>query len=177
MNCNFYKIEKESHIDEVMERNPYKLITLFFSLDDNITHIIKKNIKKNLSNDTNSIFLFINLQKYIIKENKYSKFITKDSLPYMSFYFTSQHLARITQAEYSVFFTTYNKLKEQLSEHFKLAVSHDVKEMAAKLSESDTTNNLKEMAPKLSGSQSTNENVNKSHNMIEQSEPIEKINK
>jgi hypothetical protein len=157
-----------------MERNPYKLITLFFSLDDNITHIIKKNIKKNLSNETNSIFLFINLQKYIIKDNKYSKFITKDSLPYMSFYFTSQHLARITQAEYSVFFTTYNKLKEQLSEHFKLAVSSDVKELAPKLSRSESTNeNVKDMAHKLSGSESMNENVNRSHNLIEQSEPIE----
>jgi hypothetical protein len=128
MNCNFYKIEKESFIDDIIEKNPYKLFVLIFSLASNYnTHIlnntflIKKNIKNNFSNDSNTIFLFINLQKYTIKDNKYSQFITKESIPYISFFFNGKHLARILSAEYDVFETTYNKIKNELSEHFELA--------------------------------------------------------
>ncbi len=128
MNCNFYKIEKELFIDDIMQKNPYKLFVLIFSLESNFninilnnTFLIKKNIKKNFSNDNNTIFLFINLQKYTIKDNKYSQFITKDSIPYISFYFSGKHLARILSGEYDVFETTYNKIKNELSEHFELA--------------------------------------------------------
>ena len=129
MNSNFYKIEKEIHIDEIMEKNPYKLIVLIFSFEHpafnkevlNHTFKLKKFIKNNLNKDADTIYLYINLQKYILRENKYSQHITKDSLPYISFYFNSNHLARILNCENDVFMETLQKIKEQLKEHFKMA--------------------------------------------------------
>ncbi len=127
MNSNFYKIEREAHIDEIMEQNPYKLIVLIFSVESNFeipalnnTFEINKHIKHNLNEDFDSIFLFINLAKYAIKTNKYSQYITKNSLPYTSFHFNTNLLARITSTEKDVFISTYDKIKEQIKEHIEL---------------------------------------------------------
>ena len=121
MNSNFYKIEKEIYIDEIFKKNPNKLIVLLFSFEDpnninilNDTYTIKKYIKNNLNNDSETIYLYINLQKYIIKENKFSKYITKESLPYISFYFNFNLVARILNSEQDVFINTLSKLKEHL---------------------------------------------------------------
>jgi hypothetical protein len=129
MSSNFYKIEKEIHIDEILEKNPYKLVVLIFSFENptfnkqvlNETFKLKKYIKNKLNNDTDTIYLYINLQKYTIKENKYSQYITKDSLPYVSFYFNYNHMARILNGEEEIFESTLSKLKEHLKDHFKLA--------------------------------------------------------
>ena len=121
MNSNFFKIEREAHLDEIIEKNPYKLIILIFSIENNFeipvlnnTYNLKKHIKHNLNNDTDTIFLLIDLQKYAIKTNKYSQYITKGSLPYSSFYFNSNLLARVTSTEKEVFLSTYEKIKEQI---------------------------------------------------------------
>lgn len=127
MNSNFYKIERETYIDEIMEQNPFKLIVLMFSVESNFdipslnnTFEINKHIKHNLNNETDSIFLFVNLGKYAIKTNKYSQYITKNSLPYTSFYFNTNLLARVTSTEKDVFISTYDKIKEQIKEHIEL---------------------------------------------------------
>ena len=124
MNSNFYKIEKEIHIDDIFEKNSNKLIVLLFSFEDatgnndlNETYKLKKYIKNNLNNDNNTIYLYINLKKYLIKENKFSKYITRDSLPYLSFYYNFNLIARILNSEQEVFINTLVKLKE----HIKLA--------------------------------------------------------
>jgi hypothetical protein len=126
MNANFFKIEREAYIEEIMKNNPNKMIVLIFSLEDNFdklvlnnTFTLKKYIKKNLANETEIIFLFINLQQFLIKENKYSHFITKDSLPYVSFYYNFKQLARITTTELDVFKNTLEKLKEFLENENK----------------------------------------------------------
>ncbi len=129
MSSNFYKIEKEIHIDEILEKNPYKLVVLIFSFENptfnkqilNETFKLKKYIKNKLNNDNDTIYLYINLQKYIIKENKYSQHITKDSLPYVSFYFNFNHIARILNGEEEIFANTLSKLKDHLKDHFKIA--------------------------------------------------------
>ena len=121
MNSNFYKIEKEIHIDDIFEKNSNKLIVLLFSFEDttnnndlNETFKLKKYIKNNLNNDTNTIYLYINLKKYLIKENKFSKYITKESLPYLSFYYNFNLIARILNGEQEVFINTLAKLKEHI---------------------------------------------------------------
>ncbi len=140
MNSNFFKIEREAHIDDIIEKNPYKLIVLIFSVESNFniptlnnTFQLKKHIKYNLNNDEDTIFLFINLQKYAIKTNKYSQYITKDSLPYSSFYFNSNLLARITSTEKEVFISTYEKIKEQIKEHIELVKKKKVKKILKKI--------------------------------------------
>jgi len=118
---NFYRIEKEVHIDEIMEKYNNKLFVLIFSVDSknfnpeiiNNTNLIKKNIKKELLNEQN-IFLYINLQRYIITQNKYANQITRDSIPYISFYYNKNQIARILNAEWNVFEETYNKIKSEL---------------------------------------------------------------
>ena len=122
MNSNFYKIEKEIHIDDIFEKNSNKLIVLLFSFEDttnnndlNETFKLKKYIKNNLNNDTNTIYLYINLKKYLIKENKFSKYITKESLPYLSFYYNFNLIARILNGEQEVFINTLAKLKEHIA--------------------------------------------------------------
>ncbi len=177
MNCNFYKIEKETFIDEIMANNPYKLFVLIFSVESNFnvntlnaTFNIKKNIKKNFSTDNNTIFLFVNLQKYAIKENKYSQYITKESLPYISFYFTGKHLARILSAEYDVFETTYNKLKNELTEHFELVNKNVHKE------EEVNDNQNKETNQELNN-QEPNENIDNLTEQIQQQRKLEEIEK
>ena len=127
-NTNFFKIEKESNIDILMEKNPYKLFVLIFSVTSNYfpsvindTITIKKNIKNNKNTEPNTIFLFIDLRNYILKNNKYSSSIEKNSVPYISFYFNNKELAFINNAEYSVFEETFDQLKEKLAEHFKIS--------------------------------------------------------
>ena len=122
MNSNFYKIEKEIHIDDIFEKNSNKLIVLLFSFEDatnnndlNETYRLKKYIKNNLNNDNNTIYLYINLKKFLIKENKFSKYITKDSLPYLSFYYNFNLIARILNGEQEVFINTLAKLKEHIA--------------------------------------------------------------
>ena len=122
MNSNFYKIEKEIHIDDIFEKNSNKLIVLLFSFEDgtnntdlNETYKLKKYIKNNLNNDINTIYLYINLKKYLIKENKFSKYITKESLPYLSFYYNFNLIARILNGEQEVFINTLAKLKEHIA--------------------------------------------------------------
>ncbi len=182
MNCNFYKIEKETFIDEIMTNNPHKLFVLIFSVESNFnvntlnaTFTIKKNIKKNFSNDSNTIFLFINLQKYAIKENKYSQYITKESLPYISFYFTGKHLARILSAEYEVFDNTYKKLKHDLNEHFELANKN------AQVQEEKENNehNVKESENNEEQQEQTqnNDNIDNLTDQIQQQRKLEEIEK
>ncbi len=127
MSINFYKVEKEIHIDEILEKNPNKLIVLLFSLENpnfnkeviNNTFKLKKYIKNNLNNDNDTIYLYVNLQKYIVKENKYSNYITKESLPYLSFYFNFNQLARILNSEETIFVNTLTKLKGLIKENTK----------------------------------------------------------
>lgn len=119
---NFYRIEKELYIDELMAKYKNKLFVLIFSVDSknfspdiiNNTNLIKKNIKKELLNENNAIFLYINLQKYNITQNNYASQITRDSIPYVSFYYNNNHVARILNAEWPVFIDTYNKIKLEL---------------------------------------------------------------
>ena len=122
MSSNFYKIEKEIHIDDIFEKNSHKLIVLLFSFEDssnnndlNETFKLKKYIKNNLNTDNNTIYLYINLKKYLIKENKFSKYITKESLPYLSFYYNFNLIARILNCEQEVFINTLAKLKEHIA--------------------------------------------------------------
>ena len=134
MSSNFYKVEKEIHIDEIFQKNPYKLIVLIFSFENpaigkeviNSTFKLKKFIKTNLNNDANTLYLYINLQQYIVKDNKYSQHITKDSLPYISFYFNKNHMARILNGEPEIFFQTVTKLKDHLKDHFKIAKESEI---------------------------------------------------
>jgi len=170
---NFYKIEKESYINELMINNPDKLFVLIFSLDSNFdknvlnnTFIIKKNIKKNLSNENNTIFLYVNLQRYIIKENKYSHSIKQNSLPYVSFYYKNNELARITETEYSVLNDTYYKLLENLEEHFKL--SNKNSEMS---NDTKNDNNNEEVNEKH------DENMDELTDKIRQQRKLEEIEK
>jgi hypothetical protein len=154
MSSNFYKIEKEIHIDEILEKNPYKLVVLIFSFEHptfnkqvlNETYKLKKYIKNKLNNDDNTIYLYINLQKYIIKENKYSQNITKDSLPYVSFYFNSNHIARILNGEEEVFMNTLVKLKDHLKDHFKIAKENNQFEQTNNIqnNENENTTEIKE---------------------------------
>jgi hypothetical protein len=132
MNANFFKIEREAYIEEIMKNNPNKMIVLIFSLESNFdklvlnnTFTLKKYIKKNLANETEIVFLFINLQQFLIKENKYSHSITKDSLPYVSFYYNFKQLARITTTELDVFKNTLEKLKEFLENENKEKENND----------------------------------------------------
>jgi len=149
---NFYKVEREIYISELMNNNPDKLFVLIFSLDSNFqqevlndTFTIKKNIKSKLINEHNTIFLYINLQKYIIKDNKYSQSITKDSLPFVTFYYKGNLLAKITQTEYDVLEETYNKLHENLEEHFKISAKN-----SEELDKSDKADeNMDELTDKI----------------------------
>ncbi len=184
MNPNFYKIEREIHIDELMQKHPYKLFVLIFSVDNNFdtkilnnTFTIKKNIKKNFSEDTNSIYLFINLQKYIIKENKYSKFITKDSIPYISFYFNFNHLARITNTEYDLFESTYHKIYEQLEDHFKLASNNnnDNNNDDNNDNNNDGNNDDDNSNTNISNRESENNNLDELTEQVRQQRKIEEI--
>lgn len=127
MSSNFYKIEKEIHIDEILENNQNKLMVLVFSFENqnfaknvlNESFKLKKYIKNNLKNDNDTIYLYIDLKNYIIKENIYSKYITKESLPYVSFYYNHNQLARILNCEQPVFVNTITKIKEYIHESLK----------------------------------------------------------
>ena len=174
MNANFFKIEREAYIDEIMKNNPDKMIVLIFSLEANFdksvlnnTFTLKKYIKKNLSNETNMIFLFINLQQFLIKENKYSNFITKDSLPYVSFYHNFKQLARITTTELDVFKNTLEKLKEYLDEN-----KNNEQEKNNKEKENDNVDNHNENVD-----EEKPEELNNLTDQIRQQRKIEEIEK
>jgi len=149
---NFYKIEKESHIDEIFEKNPYKLIVLIFSVVKdfdktalNNTFLLKKNIKHNFNTDDNTIFLFIDLRNYLIKSNKYSNNIKPDTVPYTTFYFNSNQLARILNTECETFDKTYNQLKDKLTEHFKLAHRESTDKLKEQIKEQKKIENIEKL--------------------------------
>lgn len=149
---NFFKIEKESNIDEIMEKNPYKMIITIFSVVKdfektalNNTFILKRNIKHNLNTDEDSIFLFIDLRHYLIKSNKYSNMIKPDTVPYVSFHFNSNQLARILNTEWDTFENTYKQLKEKLSEHFKLAHRDSTEKLKEQIKEQKKIENIEKL--------------------------------
>lgn len=120
---NFYKIEKEQHVDDLMLNNPDKLFVLLLSVENdqnypksciNNTNIIKKNIKNKLltNNIFNDIFLFINLNKYFLKENKYTQNLSKTMLPCVIFYYNNEQLLKLPNVEYSKMELAYNNTKE-----------------------------------------------------------------
>jgi hypothetical protein len=121
---SFYKINNEILIDEIMDENKFNLICILFSADDlnkfskdviNNTRIIKKGIKKTLSEKYNDvIFIYVDLNNYVISENKYSKYISKNSLPYVGFYFNSNQLASISLANLEVIESGILQLKEKI---------------------------------------------------------------
>lgn len=121
---SFYKINNEILIDEIMDENKFNLICILFSTDDlnkfskdviNNTRIIKKGIKKTLSEKYNDvIFIYVDLLNFIISENKYSKYIGKNSLPYVGFYFNNNQLASISLANLEVIESGILQLKEKI---------------------------------------------------------------
>lgn len=121
---SFYKINNEILIDEIMDENKFNLICILFSADDlnkfskevvNNTRIIKKGIKNTLSEKYNDvIFIYVDLLNFVISKNKYSQYISKNSLPYVGFYFNNNQLASISLANLEVIESGILQLKEKI---------------------------------------------------------------
>ncbi len=121
---SFYKINNEILIDEIMDENKFNLICILFSSDNlskiskevvNNTRIIKKGIKNTLSEKYNNvIFIYVDLLNFIITKNKYSHHISKNSLPYVGFYFNNNQLASISLANLEVIESGILQLKEKI---------------------------------------------------------------
>lgn len=121
---SFYKINNEILIDEIMDENKFNLICILFSSDNlnkiskevvNNTRLLKKGIKKTLSEKYNDvIFIYVDLLNFIITKNKYSHNISKNSLPYVGFYFNNNQLASISLANLEVIESGILQLKQKI---------------------------------------------------------------
>lgn len=112
---NIYRVNNENIIDELFEKYNGNLICLIFTKNSEIDTEIRKSLKRNISVQyKNIIFLYVNLNDYKITGNVYTKKITNNLLPYVSFYFKKKELGTIIKATTEAISETCNNILQQL---------------------------------------------------------------
>ena len=113
-NNNIFKITSEEHIDEILNKHPYKLIVVMFSSDTcpPCKHI-KPTFIKMANNTPNSFFIYVNIKKYQDITEKYTKDVK--CTQYFKMYYNNQFAGCIRGGDKNEFTSFVNKLLNKLS--------------------------------------------------------------
>lgn len=118
---NLYQIDYEPYLDEIIECNKFKLITIIFSADMPIMPVnnnrsIKKLLTRYLSKiHTDVIFIYVNLSNFKVTESKYARNITPAMLPLTNFFWNNSLLTYIAKTEAYIIINVIDKLKQKIN--------------------------------------------------------------
>lgn len=174
---NYYRVNSEDDLDEIINKNEFRLVMIFFSakkpplIPINVDIYIKKLLKHELSKKYNdNIFIYVDLLDYKLRStDKYVNRVTKNELPYVEFYYNKRLIGNITNINKDIekLFDTLDKLNNSILE--KVFSNH-------KVSVEETKNIINS-----NSNSESNKNIIKDNNMNEDyekelSKRMEKIN-
>jgi hypothetical protein len=114
---NIFRIKTENELDEILNINQYKLVTVIFSSNDiNVipaeTDVqLKKIMKRVLAKEYQTcIFIYVNLSDFKLTAEKYTKPVKRHNIPYTQFYWDNFQLATISKANKDSIIETIDKL-------------------------------------------------------------------
>jgi hypothetical protein len=118
---NLFKIKHESEIDDCVSKNKDKLIVIVFSIDNEkyfnreLHLTIKKFVKREMApNNLNSIFLFVDLNNYIVTQNKYSCHVKPEKLCYTLYIYNTNQLTGIKNISPESLAMSHKELLEKI---------------------------------------------------------------
>lgn len=113
---NIYKVTHEQQINDILEKNQDKLTIIVFSVEDNnILNIntdrnIKKTLKTLSQKYAEHIFVYVDLKKYMLKDEIYTQIVNKDNIPFTYFYYKKKGLCTIQKSNSESITETLNKI-------------------------------------------------------------------
>lgn len=120
---NIFRVRTELELDEILENNKYKLVSVVYStnnttyLPKDIDILLKKLLKRVMAvKHKNSIFVYINLSDFIASSDKYIGNVNKENIPVAHFFWDYTRIGVIEKLGSESFITVVEKLLDEINQ-------------------------------------------------------------
>jgi hypothetical protein len=147
---NIVKVKKESHIDNILENNRFKLVLLYFSHSDSkymsqlLGIKLRKFLKRTLSELDDVMIVYVDLKEYERSNNKYTGHIRPEMLPYVMYMFDKRLTAELVKADVESLHKCTCDTKEKIDSVMKDKTDDKLKEKNDSVIKDKTDNKPKE---------------------------------